>query len=259
MINKEAIIAWSNNHPWPESDQIEQDLLLSMAICEIANNDLLKEELVLRGGTALHKLFMPKPFRYSEDLDYIRIGYGAIGDIMKELTLLGQRNGFNVSTKMGMYPKVYWRYISVNKIPKKIKIEINTFEKNTKFGFIYKNHDVDSTFYNGKTYVKTLEIEELLASKIRALYQRSKGRDLYDIYVALDYLNIDIKKVIEAFTLYKPDGLKKEMLLSNINLKLNDLQFLNDMNNLLRHDAPSYDALSAGGKIKSYLLDKLFD
>ena len=30
---------------------------------------------------------------------------------------------------------------------------------------------------------------ELIASKIRALYQRSKGRDLYDIFLAIDYLH----------------------------------------------------------------------
>ena len=80
-----------------------------MSICIISNNKLLKNELILRSGTALHKLFMPTPFRYSEDLDYIRINSGGIGDVMKELTTLGKRLGFNVTTKMSMYPKVYWR------------------------------------------------------------------------------------------------------------------------------------------------------
>ena len=55
MIPREDIVAWGVEHPWPEYDQIEQDLLLSQAICEIANDDLLGEELSLRGGTAFHQ------------------------------------------------------------------------------------------------------------------------------------------------------------------------------------------------------------
>ena len=68
MIPREDIIAWGVDHPWPELDQIEQDLLLSQAICEISNDGFLGNELSLRGGTAFHKLFMKKPYRYSEDL-----------------------------------------------------------------------------------------------------------------------------------------------------------------------------------------------
>ena len=257
MINKDAITTWGIDHPWPENNQIEQDLLLSKAICEIASNELLKDELVLRGGTAFHKLFMPTPYRYSEDLDYVRTKAGGIGDVMKELTALGKRNGFFVNTKIGVFPKVYWRYTSDNGIPSKIKIEINTFERSPHFECIYKEHIVDSTYYVGHANVKTLEVEELIASKIRALYQRTKGRDLYDIYLALEYLNIDINKVSEAFPVYKPDNLTRELLLKNIDLKLSDTQFINDMNNLLRYDAPFYDALIAGKIVKNKLLSIL--
>ena len=257
MINRDAITSWSLDHPWPVANQIEQDLLLSMSICEISNNKLLKNELILRGGTACHKLFMPTPFRYSEDLDYIRINSGGIGDVMKELTTLGKRLGFNVATKMSMYPKVYWRYTSENGIPSKIKIEINTYEREPKYSFINKEHQVDSSYYTGQANVRTLEVEELIASKIRALYQRSKGRDLYDIFLAIDYLHIDINKVLEAFPLYKPENMTRELLLSNFESKMNDSQFLNDMNNLLRSDVPDYDAYRAGKIVKKYLLEKV--
>ena len=40
MIPKNVITAWGNEHPWPEPEQIEQDLLLSKAICEISNDPL---------------------------------------------------------------------------------------------------------------------------------------------------------------------------------------------------------------------------
>lgn len=69
MISRSDITAWGLDHQWPETDQIEQDLLLSQAVCIIADDSFLKDELALRGGTAFHKLLMPEPYRYSEDLD----------------------------------------------------------------------------------------------------------------------------------------------------------------------------------------------
>jgi len=57
MIPASDITKWSVDHPWSTRDQIEQDFLLSQAICEIANDFLLGNELIIRGGTAFHKLF----------------------------------------------------------------------------------------------------------------------------------------------------------------------------------------------------------
>ena len=91
-------------------NQIERDLLLSQAMIEIANDDLLGEELVLRGGTAFHKLFLPEPYRYSEDLDFVRTTSGGLGEVMKGLTALGGELGFDARTKMGKFPKIYWRF-----------------------------------------------------------------------------------------------------------------------------------------------------
>jgi len=54
--------------PWPERRQVEQDLILSRLILEIAADALLGKELAFRGGTCLHKLHLPAALRYSEDL-----------------------------------------------------------------------------------------------------------------------------------------------------------------------------------------------
>ena len=63
MIRRSDIVQWGVAHPWQNENQVEQDLLLSCAMVEIANDPLLGRELVLRGGTAFHKLFLPKPYR----------------------------------------------------------------------------------------------------------------------------------------------------------------------------------------------------
>ena len=71
MLSVNDIAAWGITHPWVDADQIEQDLLLSRAICAIATDNYLGSELIFRGGTALRKLRLPRPLRYSEDLDCV--------------------------------------------------------------------------------------------------------------------------------------------------------------------------------------------
>jgi predicted nucleotidyltransferase component of viral defense system len=72
MIPQGALTEWQAKVPWPQPYQVEQDLILSRLMIEIARDELLGEEFVLRGGTCLHKLYLPEPLRYSEDLDYVR-------------------------------------------------------------------------------------------------------------------------------------------------------------------------------------------
>ena len=54
--------------------------------------------------------------------------------------------------------------------------------------------------------MQTFAIEELVATKIRALYQRRKGRDLFDLWLALEHLLIDPDRIVDAFSTYRPDG-----------------------------------------------------
>ena len=72
MIERDFIVAWRQNAPWPSDAQVEQDLVLSRALVEIFNLPLLSRAFAFRGGTALHKLFLPKPARYSEDIDLVQ-------------------------------------------------------------------------------------------------------------------------------------------------------------------------------------------
>lgn len=40
-------------------------------------------------------------------------------------------------------------------------------------------------FRGGTAFLKTYELEEMAGTKMRALYQRKKGRDLFDLYIIL--------------------------------------------------------------------------
>ena len=67
--------------------------MLSRVIVEIANNPLLGPELVFRGGTCFQKLRLDRPWRYSEDLEYVRSTAGGVGDILTALRSIAERVG----------------------------------------------------------------------------------------------------------------------------------------------------------------------
>lgn len=254
MMLRQDIIQWGADHPWQNENQIEQDLLLSCAMIEIANDPLLSKELVLRGGTAFHKLFLPQPYRYSEDLDFIRMGTGGIGDVMKRLTSLGTELGFTVRTKMGMYPKVMWRFNFEGDTPGKIKLEINTYERSPMMPLAACDHSVVNPFYEGHAAIPTFQAEELVSTKLRALYQRKKGRDLYDLWLALTVLELDPDKILASFPAYQPEGVRGEMMIDNLLLKLQTEEFCTDINAMARIDAPEYDPHDAGKMVIEQLL-----
>lgn len=65
MIPRRYIEEWRQNAPWSDNAQIEQDLVIERALIEIFSDDLLRENLAFRGGTALHKIFLKPQVRYS--------------------------------------------------------------------------------------------------------------------------------------------------------------------------------------------------
>ena len=95
MVPRAALDAWAQHAPWPSDVDVEQDLILSRAIVDIANHPLLGGELAFRGGTCLHKLYVEQPWRYSKDLDDVRTTSGPIRQIMTALRVTMQAIGLD--------------------------------------------------------------------------------------------------------------------------------------------------------------------
>ncbi len=78
MISQAHITAWRETAPWGDDAQVEQDLVLSRAVVEVFAEPGLVDALALRGGTALNKLLIQPPSRYSQDIDLVQVKADAV-------------------------------------------------------------------------------------------------------------------------------------------------------------------------------------
>jgi predicted nucleotidyltransferase component of viral defense system len=83
-------------------------------------------------------------------------------------------------------------------VPLRLKVEINTREHFTVYGAERRPFRVRSPWFEADALVHTYALNELLGTKLRALFQRRKGRDLFDLSVALD-ASADPRRIVEAF------------------------------------------------------------
>ena len=107
--------------------------------------------------------------------------------------------------------------------------------------------------------VPTYKLDELLATKLRALYQRKKGRDLFDLWYALNNTDVQVDKLIKAFKYYmKEEGnhVTQKEFLENMEKKIEDPDFRGDMNGLLRSGIV-YDINEAYKFVKKEILEKI--
>lgn len=245
MISDAAITHWATDAPWPTRTQVEQDLLLSRLICEIANDPYLGQELVFRGGTCFHKLHIHPARRYSEDLDYVRSTAGGIKEFTQAMTHIGQSLGFAIRTKVSANPSVFLLTESAEGLRIRIKVEVNTRERSPVDPIQLVPYEVQSPWWSGRTRVRTFSTRELVATKIRALYERKKSRDLFDMWLALTELGLSGEDVVAAFEPYHPKSLTAKTAEANLREKLSDDEFRHDLDPFVAKPPPDYDIDSA--------------
>lgn len=239
MIPRDYITAWRATVPWVDDSQVEQDLIISRTLVEIFSEKELASNLAFRGGTALHKLHFRSAARYSEDVDLVQIRAGAIGPVLTALhKKLDPWLGAPQRSQSEGRVTLNYRFLSEDAPPLRLrlKVEINSREHFTVFGYKTVSFKVDSRWFRGSARIVTYELEELLATKLRALYQRRKGRDLFDLALALEKTKVDPKRIVQAFGEYMDhEGHKVTRALFERSLaaKLRNPQFIADIGPLL--------------------------
>ncbi|MGO9480167.1 MAG: nucleotidyl transferase AbiEii/AbiGii toxin family protein [Candidatus Kryptoniota bacterium] len=249
MISRAYIAEWRNNAPWKSDYQVEQDLVIERALVELFSDSFITESLAFRGGTALHKLYLQPQARYSEDIDLVQAQAGPVGNILKavrkRLSFLGEAK-HDIS---GHNHTLTFRFKSELEpvVNLKLKVEINSREHFAVYGFQQMQHNVQSAWFKSGCTIRTYTIEELLGTKLRALYQRKKGRDLFDIWYALAKLKPDAGNIVAAFNEYlSHEGLKIRSVefIENVERKLTEDEFTGDIQGIIRNEVV-YDIAEA--------------
>jgi predicted nucleotidyltransferase component of viral defense system len=263
MIPQAFITEWANRVPWQTNEQVEQDLVICRALVEIFTDDLLSGSLAFRGGTALHKLFIHPQTRYSEDIDLVQMRaepFGPIADRLRErLYFLGspvrkqKENGFTLLFRFeSEFPPAQ---------NLRLKVETNSREHFSVLGYMHHPFRMESSWYSGSCSITTYRIEELLGTKLRALYQRRKGRDLYDMYMALTRsTELDMDALLSCYHAYMSHAVDEppsgKVFLQNLEAKMKNEEFIGDTRALLRPTV-DYDPTAAFHILHDRILTRL--
>lgn len=131
----------------------------------------------------------------------------------------------------------------------KLKIAVNTRAHFTVFGHQCIPFELNSSRHKESCLITTFSLEELLSTKLRALYQRKNGKDLFDLWYALKQYSCNPEQIIEGWRIYmKEEGnsVSRREFEMNLDDKMGSAQFTGDMGfllvfelNRLRHTVPN--------------------
>jgi len=262
---------------WPSPRQVEQDLLLCRSMAALFQDKFLAGQIAMRGGTLLHKVHLAPAARYSEDIDLVVVGdrpeahisrairrvlrdvLGTPSASVRDTIRLAIRNTVKPSRVLRLTYAV--RAVSAPGADLEIVVEANTTERRPHrrvvalpFEFPFRGAPVQCV-------LRGYDLHEMLGTKLRALFQRQRGRDLFDLYWALTRAQppVDPAKVVASFQYYlKREGGRapRAEFLAILDAHLADRGFCRDMVPLLRA-GESYDPQAAGALVKTRLLSLL--
>jgi predicted nucleotidyltransferase component of viral defense system len=170
---------------------IEKDFVISTLLLLLGETEELqryKERMIFRGGTCIKKIFFPAEMRFSEDLDFGNIPLDQCRDLREVLENLLVGNDFGATTflstrknyedEMGLDFQV--DYISLLRQRNHIKLNLSISEpsREAERRQVY----VRPYFLDLRPRLHVMNLEEIIAEKMRALLQRTKPRDLFDVW-----------------------------------------------------------------------------
>ena len=276
-LTRQDILAHQAVVPWPAQDQVEQDLLLCQAMAALFDDAFLSSQIAMRGGTLLHKVHLAPAARYSEDIDLVVVGtrpaehirraicrvltgvLGAPKTSVWDTLKLAIRNTVKPSRVLRMTYSMRSTMEPARTLD--IVVEANVTERKPHrsvveipFSFPFRGQSI-------QTRIKGYDIHEMLGTKMRAMFQRKRGRDLFDLYWALTQSSspVDPRAIIASIEHYlKQEGTKasRAEFVGILEAHLKDRGFCSDMEPLLRSGI-HYDPQAAGSYVEVNLLNLL--
>lgn len=241
-------------------DNIEKVLRL-IDILEFIFTSKLKDKLVLKGGTAINIFYANMP-RLSVDIDFDYVGYSKeemiddkniISDFLKnELSKKGYEYSNLSKLHYALYSLVfsYKNNANNNDI---IKLDINFLDRN--HILLFKKKYVDLSFYKSEVAINVLDEHELFGSKLGALVNRAKPRDVYDVYNLINKGIVkDLNLLRKCFIFY--NSLSGDVDLLNYKNELIDSLTKRDFFRMLRpmlSKEDKFDYIEATKRVKQFI------
>lgn len=142
-------------------------------------------KLTFKGGTALRIIYGSA--RFSEDLDFnSKLGIGMLAklltDVLDKMRLVLPSIYMKEITTIQGYSAKLFLNTEITPFPLSIKLDFSMRETTLSSFEQSVNSILPVPSYS---LIRAMETKEILAEKIRTLFQRTKGRDLYDIWYLL--------------------------------------------------------------------------
>lgn len=174
---------------------VEKDYVLGWLLWGIGTDPVLSQSWVFKGGTCLKKCYI-ETYRFSEDLDFTVLPGGPFRPedvepaLLRTLVRIAAESGIDFSTapRLRLRPnaastegRVYYTGPRRTRQPSRVKLDISADERVVRPPVLQEiGHPYPDSFPSGGT-IRCYSFDELFAEKIRAMAQRGRPRDLYDI------------------------------------------------------------------------------
>jgi len=176
-------------------------------------------EVTLKGGTAINRVYLAKlgVSRFSEDIDLDFVSNKSLNEkiSMIEERLVGIKS-FDIEGPRILHRTLRFDCYYMNEFDEKDRVRIEFYLTMTKF---LKVEDtlLKSPFIETHPVIfKVYSLEDLMARKFVALYNRMEGKDIYDLFYCLD-LDFDKENLFKALK-----------IMQNF-YRINQASFLNDL------------------------------
>lgn len=250
MIPQQFFLQKARESGVPEST-IERDYAQNWLL-----QSLTTVNMVLKGGTGIRKVYIEN-YRFSDDLDFTLLE-PIRAETIKELVYRAVLNaidnsGINFSPTIeveenlnGFEIKVYFRILRSSGDAMKIKLDITEPQKELILDEIKLNPIIHPYPDSCSARIKVYSLEEIMAEKIRALFERVRPRDIYDIWYLADKINQpSVASMLSNKFSFKKLQLNNDAVNQLISTKID---FANAWKTSLQHqikELPEFDAVFA--------------
>ncbi len=169
----------------------EKDYFLTLAVWVIDHSSL-REKLVFKGGTALHHHYLPQ-LRFSEDLDFTSLDTDITLDEVTEV--FDACDFFTVKKKYSSAATIKLEKLQYSGIlaqPNHIKVEIDHRQNVV----LPPRRRVYHNVWGLDVKANVMDVREICAEKLRAMSDRARYRDFYDMYLILRDMKPDFGEVV---------------------------------------------------------------